>query len=474
MMIKSLLKIYFLLCVCSVSAFEHKLSKKVMHWDHSIKIYKCPIYATQQIENDIDPSILVFKSKHATQSLEKTPIILADQTNHIIHHVKKFATFNQFTFAYASMASLHNLFDKVHIINEPGQFDEKTNSKNLEHIPDERVIIKLKTKTAKDNVFELKNVPVYKCLGKNNSNYLFVKYSSVTANLIVNDVIYSEKSDGFLETIRSIDQIDVANDEQRLIIETTLTDCSANQDSLENRIANLRLISIEKNDLNCLGGFKSNSSLYLTKSNKYISKLITENNLTKSVIIGRKSSRFAYRILSIKKIGKYLLLESSESLFPTKLKRFKRDCGWKFWECVVSVVKAVLYTPYDWNSDFGYKYSTSAGFKLTPVGKASASFSFNPSVTVTVSIQASLFDFVVKKAGLIFNVNANLDAKLKLNLENNIDYTWPEMTIIPKETIARFSIQVAPFVVIPGIFIRFYLIKSNVIIISKKIHLFLI
>ena len=96
--------------------------------------------------NDIDPSILIFKSKNATESLEKTPIIVANQTDYLAHQVKKFTSFNQYTFAYASMASLRNLFEKIHFINEPAEF---VNAKDLdlEHVPHDKIMDRLRAKT---------------------------------------------------------------------------------------------------------------------------------------------------------------------------------------------------------------------------------------------------------------------------------------------------------------------------------------
>lgn len=216
------------------------------------------------------------------------------------------------------------------------------------------------------------------------------------------------------------------------------------QRKLESRIAYLHLIKLKNNDLNCKGGYKSNSSLYLTKNNTFISRLIKENKITNIVIVGRISKKFAYRIVSIKKIGNFYLFKTSESLFP--IKRSKR-CAWYDVGCKI---KEATSTYYDWNFSLGYRYGASRVFDLTPVGQASVSYSFNPSVTVTASVQASLFDFNVKKVGISFDVAANLNAKLKLSLEN-VDYTWPEMAIIPEKRIAHFVVPAGP-ILIPGSF----------------------
>jgi len=438
-----------------------------MIWNHHIKIFKCPILAIEEIKDDIDPSILIFKSKNATKSFEKTPVIVANQTDYLAHHVKAFTVFNQFTFAYASMASLHVLFDRVHIVNQPGYFEPK-NSPEKEYLPEDELMDSLnRTKTVHDNVFNLKNIPVYKCTGQNGSIYLLVKSTNITTQLKVNDVVYSEKSDGFLETIQNVDQIEVENNEHRLMIETKLTDCSLGQETLESRIKNLHLINLERNDLNCKGGFNANLSLYVTKNHTYITKLFRENSLVDSVIIGRKSNTFAYRIISIKKIGKHILFETSKTLFP-QVKRFKRGFFRKIWRAVKNVVKKVvkvvvrvvkfianLSTTFNWNFTKGYTYKIVKKFDFAPVkgvrvGGASVSFKFNPSVTVTASIRAGFSGVKIMKAGIILDVNTNLNAKLNLNAIT-IDYDWPENEIIALQEIARFVVPAGP-IVLPGSF----------------------
>ncbi len=316
--------IYLNINIAIINAFNYSLSSKVLIWNEHIKIFKCPIHAIEQYKEHIDPSILIFKNQQATQSLKTTHVIVANQTDYLTHNVKAFTTFNDFTFAYAIMATLEDLFDHIEIHNQAGYFEQKKYS-NLEYIPDDEIINDLRNKSENNNkqIIELKNKHIYKCMGssgsdKDNSIYLLLKSSNITANLKVNDIVFSDKSDGFLETIKQIDQIDVASNEHRLLIETELTDCSksVNQDLIEKKIENLHLFKLENNELNCKGGFSSNSSLYVIKPSSYISRLNRQNSLLNSIIIGRNSHKFAYRIISIKKIGQYYLFETSDTLFP--------------------------------------------------------------------------------------------------------------------------------------------------------------
>ena len=64
-------------------------------------------------------------------------MIVANQTDYLAHHVKAFTVFNQFTFA--SMASLHVLFDRVHIVYQPGYFEPK-NSPEKEYLPEDELM----------------------------------------------------------------------------------------------------------------------------------------------------------------------------------------------------------------------------------------------------------------------------------------------------------------------------------------------
>ena len=71
--------VIFLLNLSLINAsISHNFSSKVKIWHHHIKIYKCLIDGSEinEIKNDIDSSILIFKSRHFTnETLEKTPVI---------------------------------------------------------------------------------------------------------------------------------------------------------------------------------------------------------------------------------------------------------------------------------------------------------------------------------------------------------------------------------------------------------------
>lgn len=457
-----------------IKANNYSLSSKVLIWNEHVKIFKCPIHAIAEYKEHIDPNILIFKSEQATESLKTTHVIVANQTDYLTHNVKAFTTFDEFTFAYATMATLEDLFDHIEIHNQPGYFEQMKYS-NLEYIPDDELIHSLRNESIYNpdrNIIELRNKHIHKCMGggsggKDDSNYLLLKSSNITANLKVDDIVFSDRSDGFLETIKKIDQIDVTSNEQRLLIETELTDCSnlINQDLIEKKSENLHLINLENNELNCKGGFSSNSSLYVIKPNSYISRLNRQNSLINSIIIGRNSHKFAYRIISIKKIGKYYLLETSDTLSPMKI-RTKRGFFKKIFRKVVSFVSRIISkiinfsVSWNWNLRKTFTRTEKKQYDLTTnnnvkIGEASITLTLQPTITVSLSMQASLKGIYITRAGIILDINANLNAKFNLNTMS-IDYDWPEQAIISMKPIAYFVVPVGP-VALPGINILFVL-----------------
>ena len=466
------LLIFFKANLILIQGYNYTLSSKVLIWNEHIKIFKCPIHTIEEFKDHIDPSILIFKSKQATELLETThDVIVANQTDYLTHNVKAFATFNEFTFAYASMAQLEDLFDHVEIHNQPGYFEQK-NYSNFEYIPEDEIIAKLRNQSSlnKNGIIELGHQRIYKCMGaggRNDPLYLLLESSNITANLKVGDIVFGDRSDGFLETISQIDEIDVSMDEKRWLVETGLADCSIkeNQDLIETKLKNL--INLENSELNCKGGFSSNSSLYVIKPNSYMERLHRQNSLINSLIIGRYSHRFAYRIISVKKIGKYYLFETSDTLYPNI--RTKRGWFKRIFRRVVNVIRKiasmVLNFKVTWNWNLKTSFTappmkkhydlTLENFtvdndksKTIKIGEASVTLILKPTINVFLSMQASLAGIHISRTGIILDINANLNAKLNLNTMS-IDYDWPENAIVPMRTVAVFWVPVGP-VVLPG------------------------
>jgi len=405
--------IYLNINIAIINAFNYSLSSKVLIWNEHIKIFKCPIHAIEQYKEHIDPSILIFKNQQATQSLKTTHVIVANQTDYLTHNVKAFTIFNDFTFAYAIMATLEDLFDHIEIHNQAGYFEQKKYS-NLEYIPDDEIINDLRNKSENNNkqIIELKNKHIYKCMGssgsdKDNSIYLLLKSSNITANLKVNDIVFSDK---------------------------------------------------ENNELNCKGGFSSNSSLYVIKPSSYISRLNRQNSLLNSVIIGRNSHKFAYRIISIKKIGQYYLFETSDTLFPMKIRNkrgwFKRKFR-KFRNFVSRLIRRIINFSRTWNWNLRKTFTSTKEknydfeYNFKKIGDVKVTSTLKPTITVSLGMQASLRGIHITRAGIVLDMNVNINAKFNLYTES-IYYDWPEKAIIPMEPIAYFYVPIGP-VVLPGI-----------------------
>ncbi len=278
-----------------LKGFKFKYSKNVIYIDETFPVFKCPIASLPTTQSEIDPSILIYRNHYVKNlSNKENPIFLSNKNANLMHRVKATRKINNFTFAYASMASLNELFDELKLPKQRASFIKETLFD--EKIPSDLLIQDLNNNRA----FKVNNI--YKCSGKN--DFFLVKASKETESLRINDKIYNDKSNGYLETITSIDRLDIENDQKRILIETELTDCSRLVDSFESRINNLDLINMKNIDLSCKNSFNSKKSIYVLEENQY-----DYIDFIGKIIAGRKSTKFASQIVSIKTAGKYLLLE---------------------------------------------------------------------------------------------------------------------------------------------------------------------
>lgn len=429
-------KTYFILFslfyfYCSpIGSLKPKMSKKVRRWNDGLKIFKCPIIT--QYEKEIDPSILIHRNTNSGFQIKNDSVVLSNQTEYLVHHVKSIKVIDNFTFAYASMASLFDIFDNVQMQNQRADISKK-NISTKEKIPDDKLMRILESKKNLNGVFELSTGPIYKCLGTNSSSYALVKSTNESNNLQINDIIFGKNSHGYLETIKNIDRINVSVDEHRFVIETKLTYCNRILDTLENRISNLNLIDLNKTDLNCKGGYNSDSSLYLVENSEDLLTL----NLTRSVIVGRESNKFAFKILTLKEIGQFILIE----LIEIDESYFSSQRSW----AINDKMESFSISPY-------------LSIPLNPFGSIDLSFSFSPTINATLNITTEWFTSTVNTVGLTVEVLTNFNAKSLLSLQN-ITFTWPEKTIINKDMPISISIGGIP---IPGTF-TFSMLSSTIL-----------
>ncbi len=351
-----------------------------------------------------------------------------------MHEIKHSAKLNEYTFAYGSMASITEIFTSLKIKQHSGQFVNsfKDFKKTYEEIPTDQLMNDLKSKTPRDRVFEINSSPVYKCLGNIDLSYVLMKATIETNMLQVNDTIYSEKSDGYLETINSIRKIVVSDNEQRLVIETQMTNCGSILETLETKIRNIKLINLHTTELNCEGGEKSDLSLYVTENKGSISKLFKTESLIENVIVGRESKKFAFRISSVKRLGSYLLFECISLKNSSNVGR-----GWYSFQ-------------FNAYKDFTYQASKNIDFKidgLQSLGSASASLFFNPYIKFEVDIQSNWIGIpYLQTIGLTLGAKMNINFKLNIDL-TTLNYQFKEIELL--STTFNFYVLVAG-IPVPG------------------------
>jgi len=91
-------------------------------------------------------------------------------------------------------------------------------------------------------------------------------------------------------------------------------------------------------------------------------------------------------------------------------------------------------------------------YKTIKIGDASVTLTLKPTITVSLGMQASLRGIHITRAGIVLDINANINEKFNLNTMS-IDYDWPEEAIIPMKPIAYFYVPIGP-VVLPGILLN--------------------
>ena len=167
-------------------------------------------------------------------------------------------------------------------------------------------------------------------------------------NLKVNDVLYGEESYAYIETVKSIEELNVGLGEtqKRILIQTEPTDCSDEfilMDALLKRPgagglrSNVHLK--EQSELDCAGNIKS--SMYVISTDSGL-------NVNANDVIGGRSysaSNFAVRILSLRRIGAYMAVECVSLAQLDKLKRFSI------------------------NKDYAYLFAKKYGYDLNAQGK---------------------------------------------------------------------------------------------------------
>ena len=346
-------------------------------------IYKCPVLPDPMRPEQADTSILISKDKTIQKFIRYSEILLSSKLN-IFHQISYYMDIGDYIFSFASIAPLESVLEYANVTEMKNRTAETLNSAHpldLDKIGSEDYKqLKNVSSNQGTNFYEIKNdeflnKQVYKCLGRTlgfsefvsyftnepfnssafnetssvtfSTSYIILKSTDQTNKFVVGDTIFSEESYGYLETIKSIDEI-ITDDDEKLMIETELTQCGSDISSLVDIIVNDKL-DPEKSELDCSAGDRK--KMYVMDLSYESLKLKSKYDLIGKIIPGRNSSSFGLKILKINKIGDYIVIEG---LSLSELKKFNKLKDFSF-----SITK-----------EYSYKFEQSLGFETDFNGKS--------------------------------------------------------------------------------------------------------
>ena len=130
----------------------------------NIPLFKCPVESQYfETNTEEDASFLVFKSDEISSRIRPKTVLYSSQAGTIIHKVNYTLKFDEFTFSYASLASLTDLIKYADFRNHPMQLVNATASQWTEDVPLKDLFSFLLNYTAEFNL-----------TAQNNSTILFL------------------------------------------------------------------------------------------------------------------------------------------------------------------------------------------------------------------------------------------------------------------------------------------------------------
>ena len=246
-----------------------------------VAMFKCPVKSQYYEANDLEEaSFVVFKSDLIAQRPKS--VVISSQAGGILHKINYTLNFDSYTFFYGTLASLVDVIEYTDFRKQPLEdLEDSGNTTWQEDIPSDDLIKFLSNYTSNVNrIFKIdtNDTVIYKCIGqqitdsnntKNNSvisTFLLVKLTNSTQNLAIDDYIYGDASNGFLERVISLDRIRTVSNGEKLVIQSELVQCiSLSEDDLvEQEQDDFEVF--KKSDLNCEGGINSKLSLLIVES----------------------------------------------------------------------------------------------------------------------------------------------------------------------------------------------------------------
>ena len=307
-----------LLFVLTYVPFSHSIINLNEPKYEQTLIYKCPVQPDPMRPKEVDQSILIFKNKTIADLIRTQSSIILSSQSSLFHEISFSTNLDEFTFSYASMASLDYIFayaDINNITQQPavlhGQFGLLKEEPLDDQTYKEFKALSSDTTSGYHEIDAADNKQIYKCIGNTitkqamnasynlYTSYIMVNSTVLTSNYSIGDIIFGNESFGFLETVTSVDGITTSDGSTKQIVQTKLTHCGIEL-NLINNMASIDQFDAKSSELDCLAD--TESSLYIVSSN-------LKNGLVGKVIIGRQSASFEMRIISKQHIGEYVVYE---------------------------------------------------------------------------------------------------------------------------------------------------------------------
>ena len=304
-------------------------------------IYNCPIYKQFPLSFGFY-KLFLFSNKTLRNSLNPSTILISDKFEFIMHNIDTIIDVDvdyKYTYALAYPVSVDKIISFADFRNMTIRKEiEKTIDYDYlqEQVPSASILelIENKTKLVKD-VFKI-NSTSYKCLSKKSlsnqthSVYIIVRAEIETLNLNVSDIVYSNSSGGYFETISEIDYINTFKYGTKTYVKTNLAFCDEFDSDGFHQMINETVIDY----------FKTSVKQFCYDSLDYKGVYVLDEeyrclNSSLKFIANRKSNGFVGEIIGKKQTSNYIIFElrpilDENELLPKQVSRISFDAETDF------------------------------------------------------------------------------------------------------------------------------------------------
>lgn len=253
-------------------------------------IYRCSIYLLGFYE------LLMFSDNSLKSKVKPSSIILSNQAGFIMNQVDTLIEIDKYIFLTSYPISVNQIIEFSDFKNATL---DQIDTKFKEQIPTAEMFSLLSNYTR--TKFQLNSA--FKCVSSSNSTIFIVTLANnetnpLVFNLDINDLIYSDKSNGFLETVSGFELISSKNYGVKTFIKTAFTNCDSQLQPPQ--IDTIKYFNTKVNQF-CYGG--------VDFQGLYIVDEAISSTYDKSLIAARKSNGFMGKIVNRTQWGDFIKFE---------------------------------------------------------------------------------------------------------------------------------------------------------------------